>query len=156
MLRADYGQHFLPDEKLSDIFCELGSQVWALYAPLKLRKRKKVEKANQKLKKESKDSAPVKDIDTENIEANDETQGEAEQIDCKNLKTDNSLSGGQDSNSNEIKSEPDGNETEGLKIKTDQVVNENDDSFIGPKLPPLLTEQEKDAFFKELLAKLPS
>ena len=97
----------------------------------------------------------MKDIDTENIEANDETQGEAEQIDCKNLKTDNSLSGGQDSNSNEIKSEPDGNETEGLKIKTDQVVNENDDSFIGPKLPPLLTEQEKDAFFKELLAKLP-
>ena len=60
--------------------------------------------------------------DTEKIETNDETQGEAEQINCNerklfnNLNTDDSLNGGQDSNSNEIKSEPDVIDTEGLKF----------------------------------------
>ena len=90
------------------------------------------------------------------------------------MNTDDSLSGGQDSNSNEIKSEPDEIDTEGLKVKTDEGVNENDDSkdsketivgtedacvdenaegFIGPKLPPRMTKEEIDAFYKELIAK---
>jgi hypothetical protein len=33
-LRADFGQNFLPEVKSSKIFCELGSQVRELYAPL--------------------------------------------------------------------------------------------------------------------------
>ena len=33
-LRADSGQNFLPEVKSSKIFCELGSQVRELYAPL--------------------------------------------------------------------------------------------------------------------------
>ena len=35
-LRADSGQNFLPEVKSSNIFCELGSQVQELYAPLDL------------------------------------------------------------------------------------------------------------------------
>ena len=118
--------------------------------------------------------------DTEKIETNDETQGEAEQINCNerklfnNLNTDDSLSGGQHSNLNEIKSEPDETDTEGIKVITDEGVNKNDDSkdsketivgtedacvdenaegFIGPKLPPRMTKEEIDAFYKEMKAK---
>ena len=40
-----------------------------------------------------------------------------------------------------------------LKIQTDEGVNENDENVIRPKLSPLMIEQERDAFFKELLAK---
>ena len=33
------------------------------------------------------------------------------------------------------------------------IVNENDDGFIGPKLPPRMTKEEIDVFYKEMMAK---
>ena len=41
-----------------------------------------------------------------------------------------------------------------IENNNDEVVNENDPEFIGPKLPPRMTEAEIKAFYDELMGKL--
>ena len=42
-------------------------------------------------------------------------------------------------------------DSENVEIKS--YVNENDEDFIGPKLPRRMTKDEIDAFYKEMMAK---
>jgi hypothetical protein len=43
---------------------------------------------------------------------------------------------------------------ENIENNNDEVVNENDPEFIGPKLPPRMTKAEIKAFYDELMGKL--
>ena len=38
------------------------------------------------------------------------------------------------------------------KSEYEEIVTEEDEKFIGPKLPKLMTREETDAFIKEMLA----
>ena len=51
----------------------------------------------------------------------------------------------------EIKAEPD--ENKNVEIETCEAVTEDHLDFIGPKLPPRMTAEEIESFYKELLAK---
>ena len=46
------------------------------------------------------------------------------------------------------------NVPEDLENNNDEVLNENDPEFIGPKLPPRMTKAEIKAFYDELMGKL--
>ena len=56
------------------------------------------------------------------------------------------MSEGQDANFNEIKMLSNENVTDNLEAETDEGVDENNENFVVPKLPPLMTELERDAF----------
>ena len=52
----------------------------------------------------------------------------------------------------QIKGEPNENGTEDMEIQSDEVVSEDDEKFIGPKLPPVMTKEEIEAFFQKMIA----
>ena len=52
----------------------------------------------------------------------------------------------------QIKGEPNENGTEDMEIQSDEVVSEDDEKFIGPKLPPVMTKEEIEAFLQKMIA----
>ena len=132
----------------------------------KLRIRKELKKAKQKIKKESEQNATEKVKEIGKIEANDNIEGQSEQNICNegdldiNTKNCASLSVEHDANSNEIKAEPTENTSGDIEIETakainedDEAVDENSETFIGPRLPRVMTPEEVEEFRKELFAK---
>ena len=108
------------------------------------RNKKLAEEREQKLlkRKELKRLKQKNKIDSE--------KSDGEKGTVKELSSDNdTLETKPDDDSND--SRPDVNFN---KIKTEpEPVNEDDEEFIGPKLPPLMTQEEIDMFREELLAK---
>ena len=54
----------------------------------------------------------------------------------------------------QIKAEPNENGTEDMEIQSDVEVSEDDEKFIGPNLPLVMTNKEIEAFFQKRIAVL--
>ena len=111
----------------------------------KLRKRKELKKANQKLKKESKEQNLEKVADTEKLKSNTKPS-KTDQTNCN--MTEDTLGRGKDTNSN------DNPETTNDEGKSAEVLDEKCEKNLGPKLPLLMNQEEKDAFLNEIFAKV--
>ena len=111
-----------------------------------IKRRKELKKDNQKARKENAkncDREPMIETmsdqtDNNNVDDSVETKAkEAGEILCKK---------------DEVEAEQiDANED--LKSHTGEVIDENDEGFIGPKLPRMMTKAEVEAFKAELFAK---
>ena len=121
----------------------------------KLKKRKELKKANQKLKKEQEKDIS-KEEDSKKNELNLNPIPESRDLDKGTM---------EDSRTRDVLEEkPDVNHNARVDEKVEQnedlansgepnVVDENDVTFIGPRLPRRMTKEEIEEFRKELLGK---
>ena len=112
----------------------------------KLKLRKETKKANQKLIKENKEKVKG----TEKLKSNIIEPSKTEQISCNKTESLVNL------RAEENKDTKDANSNDSPETKNDnpEVVDESHEDFIGPKLPPLMSQEEKDAFLEEIFAKV--
>ena len=136
----------------------------------KLRKKKEVKRANQKLKKESKQQNLEKVLELENPKSSEELSKSDQP---RNFGTE--ITKDKDSNFNENPEaefeekeidlndnfeakdkEKDNNANDNPETQSisDEVVDDNHEDFKGSTLPPLKNLKEKDAFLKDMFAKV--
>ena len=112
----------------------------------KVKKKREAKKAKQKEKIERREN-PSKDTMNNKIYMADKGN---EIKEADDIPEDEALTKSDDTIENIYKE----NVAQDLQINNAELVNENDPEFIGPKLPPRMTEAEIKAFYNELMSKL--
>ena len=124
----------------------------------KLKKRKELKKAKQKLKKETHETADGENhepaVNQVLVPADQNYQNET-----ATFKPDvnfNAKSEKEDEHIDEFGGGKLGEVNSFVEVNEDNeacIVKENDEGFIGPKLPPRMSKEEIDVFYKEMMAK---
>ena len=112
----------------------------------RVKKKREAKKAKQKEKIERREN-PSKDTMNNKIYMADKGN---EIKEADDIPEDEALTKSDDTIENIYKE----NVAQDLQINNAELVNENDPEFIGPKLPPRMTEAEIKAFYNELMSKL--
>ena len=116
----------------------------------KARKKKEIKKAAKKMKN------PIDDAHFKELTNSVQTMPNI--AEKPSLKNDDASEDLATSEYVESETDPNGNldrkaSTETIVDTEDSVVDENAEGFIGPRLPPRMTKEEIDAFYREMKAK---